>query len=137
MNHSETLIEVQKLVCETLSTPDSEEILPNHLLFYDLDFTSMDMLDLLFRLEDHFQIKIPEGTISNLAQGTLPAHEYEEDGVLTETGRRQLMELLSDTPKEIFPERIHITTLPRYCTVDAMARLVDYKLSVQTPNGTK
>lgn len=130
MNHSETLREVEKLVRETLFMSDSDSILPNHLLFYDLDFTSMDMLDLLFRIEDHFQIKIPEGTINNLAQGTLSDHEYEKDGILTEVGRKQLMELLSDTPREIFPERIHITTLPRYCTVEAMARLVEHKLSM-------
>jgi acyl carrier protein len=132
MNHSETLTEVEKLVRETLLMSDSESVLPNHLLFYDLDFTSMDMLDLLFRIEEQFHIKIQEGTINNLAQGTLPDHEYEEDGVLTEAGREQLISLLYDTPKEIFPEQIHITTLPRYCTVDAMARLVDYKLSANS-----
>ena len=131
MNHSETLTVVEKLVRETLLMSESESVLPNLLLFYDLDFTSMDMLDLLFRIEDHFHIKIPEGTINKLAQGTLSDHEYEEDGILTEAGREQLMEILSDTPTEIFPERIHITTLPRYCTVDAMARLVD-KLSVNS-----
>ncbi len=130
MNHSETLREVQNLIRETLSTPDSEEILPNHLLFYDLAFTSMDMLDLLFRLEDRFNIKISEDTINQLAQGALSNQEYEKDGILTETGRKQLMELLSDTPGEVFPERIHIATLPQYCTVDAMARLADYKLSI-------
>jgi acyl carrier protein len=130
MTHSETLRVVEKLVRETLFLSDSDSVLPNHLLFYDLDFTSMDMLDLLFRIEDHFSIKIPEGTINNLAQGTLSDHEYEEDEVLTDAGRKQLMELLYDTPKEIFPEHVHISTLPRYCTVDAMARLVDY-LNVQ------
>jgi hypothetical protein len=49
--------------------------------------------------------------------------------VLTEAGRQRLMTLLYDTPKELFPARVHATTLPRFCTVGAITRLVDHKLA--------
>ena len=39
------------------------------------------------------------------------------------------MEMLSDTRTTVFPDAIHVQTLPRYCTVAAMARLVDRKLA--------
>jgi acyl carrier protein len=131
MSSRDTLVEVVTLVRQTLALPDQEPISPDQLFFYDLGFTSMDLLDLLFRIEQHFQIMIPEGTIYQLARGNLAETEFAEDAVLTEAGRLRLMELLYDTPKELFPERIHATTLPRYCTVAAIVRLVDHKLAEQ------
>jgi acyl carrier protein len=125
----DTSAEVAVLVRQTLALPESEPIQSQQLFFYDLGFTSMDLLDLLFRLEQHFQIEIPEGTIYHLARGDLVEAEFAEDGVLTEAGRERLMILLYDTPKEIFSARIHATTLPRFCTVGAITRLVDHKLT--------
>ena len=126
-----TFAEVSALVRQTLALPDTEVISPQQLFFYDLGFTSMDLLDLLFRLEQHFRIEIPEGTIYHLARGDLSEAEFAEDAVLTEVGRARLMDLLYDTPKELFPARIHATPLPRFCTVGAITRLVEYKLGVQ------
>jgi acyl carrier protein len=127
----DTLSEVVTLVRQTLAVPESEPISPQQLFFYDLGFTSMDLLDLLFRIEQHFQIQIPEGTIYQLARGDLDEAEFAVDAVLTEAGRLRLMALLYDTPKELFPPRIHATTLPRFCTVGAIVRLVDHKLAKQ------
>lgn len=129
MSARDTSAEVAILVRQTLAIPESEPIEPQQLFFYDLGFTSMDLLDLLFRVEQHFQIEIPEGTIYHLARGDLAEAEFAEDAVLTEAGRERLMTLLYDTPREIFPARIHATTLPRFCTVGAITRLVDHKLA--------
>ena len=128
MSARDTSAEVTMLVRQTLALSESEPIEPQQLFFYDLGFTSMDLLDLLFRLEQHFQIEIPEGTIYQLARGDLAEAEFAEDAVLTEAGRARLMALLYDTPPELFPSRIHATTLPRFCTVGAITRLVDHKL---------
>ena len=128
MSARDTSAEVTMLVRQTLALSESEPIEPQQLFFYDLGFTSMDLLDLLFRLEQHFQIEIPEGTIYQLARGDLAEAEFAEDAVLTEAGRERLMKLLYDTPPELFPPRIHATTLPRFCTVGAITRLVDHKL---------
>jgi len=119
---------VVKLVRETLALDDEQAVSPQQLLFYDLAFTSMDLLDLLFRVEDHFGVAIERGALGALAQGELPDEAFAADGFLTATGRRQLMALLDDSPAEIFPERIHADTLPRYCTVAAIARLVRHRL---------
>jgi len=131
LSSRDTFSEVTALVRETLALPESEAISAQQLFFYDLGFTSMDLLDLLFRIEQHFQIEIPEGTIYRLARGELPEAEFAQDAVLTEAGRARLMALLYDTPKELFPPRIHATTLPRFCTVGAIVRLVDHKLAAQ------
>ncbi|HEV2914412.1 MAG TPA: acyl carrier protein [Pyrinomonadaceae bacterium] len=129
MNNNGTFAEVSALVRQTLAAPDTEPVLPEQLLFYDLNFTSIDLLDLLFRLEQHFNIRIPEGTIYKLARGEMPDAEFAQGSVLTDAGRERLMRLLHDSPPQIFPARIHVTTLPRYCTVGAITRLVEHKLA--------
>ena len=129
MSARDTFAEVATLVRQTLALSETEPIETQQLFFYDLGFTSMDLLDLLFRIEQHFQIEIPEGTIYRLARGDLAEAEFAEDAVLTEAGRQRLMTLLYDTPVELFPARIHATTLPRFCTVGAITRLVDHKLA--------
>ena len=126
----DTFEQVAALIRKTLALQESESIEPKQLFFYDLGFTSMDLLDLLFRIEQHFQISIPEGTIYHLARAEMPEREFATDGVLSEPGRQRLMAMLYDTPPEIFPARIHATTLPRYCSVGAFVRLVDHKLGI-------
>ena len=58
MSSRDTLSEVTVLVRQTLALPESGPISAQQLFFYDLGFTSMDLLDLLFRVEQHFQIEI-------------------------------------------------------------------------------
>lgn len=125
-----TLETVCELVRETLALPPTDEVRPDQLLFYDLAFTSMDLLDLLFRIEERFAIAIPEGTMYGLAKGDLDDAAFAERSILTPLGRERLMALLSDTPPQVFPSTIHASTLPRYATVAAIARLVDHKLAV-------
>src|SRR5437879_10912421 len=123
MNDQSTLHIVVTAVRTTLGLRKEEHIHPDQLLFYDLAFTSMDMLDLMFRLEDHFKISIPEGTLYTLAKGDLAESEFASEGMLTAVGRARLMALLHDSPREIFPEHVHVKTFPRYCTVGAIVRL--------------
>ena len=124
---SNTTDEITSLVRNTLALADGDEVRPEHLLFYDLDFTSIDMVDLLFRIEEELGVTINEQTILELARGDMAAEEFSVDGVCTPAGRERLMELLPDTPPDVFPESIHTQTFPRYCTVGALARLVDMR----------
>lgn len=121
-----TFDRVAGLVRETLSLGGDVEVRPEQLLFYDLEFTSLDLLDLLFRIEEQMGISVVEGTIYRLAKGDLDDAAFAHKSVLTPLGRERLMALLSDTPREIFPERIEVASLPRYVTVGALARLLDH-----------
>ncbi|OLB50294.1 MAG: hypothetical protein AUI08_05880 [Gemmatimonadetes bacterium 13_2_20CM_2_65_7] len=117
----------------SLSGREGEKVSSDTLLFYHLAFTSMDLLDLLFRVEQHFDIAIPDGTLYGLARGEMPDAEFATDSVLSAAGKARLMALLNDTPAELFPERIHAASLPRFCTVGAIARLVDARLAAREP----
>ncbi len=118
----ETLV---RIIRDTLALSESELVATDQLLFYDLGFTSMDLVDFLFRIEDELQVQISEETISTLARESMDESEFARDGTLTPAGRECLMQLLSDTPRDCFPEVIELQTLPRYCTVAAVARIVD------------
>jgi acyl carrier protein len=120
-----TLEALAGLIRETLSLGEVE-IRAEQLLFYDLEFTSLDLLDLLFRIEETLGVAVPEGTIYRLARGELPDEQFADKGYLTGEGRARLMAMLGDTPGNVFPERIHVQSLPRYCTVGALARLIDH-----------
>ncbi len=122
-----TVDAVARVVRETLGLPADADVRADQLLFYDLAFTSLDLLDLLYRLEEQFGISIPEGTLYGLARGDLDDAAFADTGHLTPLGRERLMALLADSPPAIFPAKIHVQTLPRYCTVAAIARLVDHK----------
>jgi acyl carrier protein len=122
----DTCEQVAALIRATQALPPDRAIRPEHLLFYDLAFSSMDLLDLLFRIEDHFGVTIAEGSLYGLARGDLPDAQFAEGGMLTPLGRERLMAVLSDTPAAIFPERITTDGLPRFATVGAIARLVDH-----------
>lgn len=138
MTESAILDLVITQVRETLNATEREHegVSSASLLFYDLSFTSMDLLDLLYRLEQQCDITIPEGTLYGMARGDMPDQDFATDGVLSASGREQLMQLLHDTPVELFPERIHVATLPRFCTVGAIARLVDHKLTLREPSSS-
>ena len=101
MNDHGTFGEVAALIRETLALPESEPVRDDQLLFFDLNFTSLDMLDLLFRLEQRFDISIREGTIYQLARGETPDSEFAVDSVLTSSGRERLMRMMYDSPADI------------------------------------
>jgi len=126
---------VAAVVRESLFLPADAVVRSDQLLFADLGCTSMEFLDLLFRLEHQYQIAIPQRTLYELARGDLSDDEFAADGVLlSDRGRQQLMALLPDTPADAFPSQIHTWTLYQFCTVGAVCRLVTHLLNT-APQG--
>src|SRR5574337_738295 len=80
-------------VAETMADAlgcDVGDIKPNASLIEDLGAESIDFLDMVFRLERAFKIKIPRGKIIENARGDLPDAEFEQGGIVTEKGIAQL-----------------------------------------------
>ena len=69
---------------------DVEDVKPDVSLIEDLDAESIDFLDMVFRLERAFKIKIPRGKIVENARGTLTEAEFEQKGLVTDAGLAQL-----------------------------------------------
>ena len=83
-------------VAETMADAlgcDVEDIKPNVSLIEGLDAESIDFLDMVFRLERAFKIKIPRGKIVENARGSLTEAEFEQKGIVTDAGLAQLQVL--------------------------------------------
>jgi acyl carrier protein len=65
-NHKDEINAVYPTVAETIADAlgcDVEEVKPNASLIEDLGAESIDFLDMVFRLERAFKVKIPRGKI--------------------------------------------------------------------------
>ena len=89
-----------------------------------LDAESIDFLDMVFRLERTFKIKIPRGKIVENARGDLPEAEFEQKGIVTEKGMAQLRSYLSEIPAERFKTPMKVADIPRLFTPETFCKLV-------------
>jgi acyl carrier protein len=101
-----------------------EEVKPEVSLIDDLDAESIDFLDMVFRLERAFKVKIPRGKIVESARGTLSEAEFEQGGVLTDTGFAQLRSYLSEVPEDRFKRPLKVKDIPRLFTPLTFCKLV-------------
>ena len=67
---------------------DEEEVTPEATLVGDLGAESIDFLDIVFRLEKAFDIKIPRGEL--FPEDVLTNSKYVQDGQVTESGLAEL-----------------------------------------------
>jgi acyl carrier protein len=114
-------------VAETMADAlgcDVEDIEPNVSLIEGLDAESIDFLDMVFRLERAFKIKIPRGKIVENARGDLPEAEFEQNGIVSEKGLAQLREYLSEVPAERFKTPMKVADIPRLFTPTTFCKLV-------------
>jgi len=115
---------VQHAVAEALGLDDDEVELDARLID-DLGAESLDFLDLVFRLERAFSIKIPRGGIESQARGSLNEDiVYEIDGVLTAAGLAKLAEAMPEVPASEFCEGLKTSEIPTLFRVATFYRIV-------------
>ena len=93
-------------------------------LIEGLDAESIDFLDLVFRLERAFKIKIPRGKIVEDARGDLPEAEFEQKGVVTDAGMQRLRAFLTEVPADRFVTPLKVADVPRLFTTETFCKLV-------------
>ena len=103
---------------------DEEEITLTASLIDDLDAESIDFLDIVFRLEKTFKVKIPRGKIMEDSRGPLSESEFEQNGVVTSAGLAQLKAYLSEVPAERFKTPLNVADIPRLFTPETFLKLV-------------
>ncbi len=112
---------------------DEDEIRPDATLQGDLGAESIDFLDIVFRLEREFGIKIPRGELfpESIFQGD---PEFVQDGKVTDKGLNELrarMPFADLSQFEKDPELGHLSDL---FTVDLITRYIQGKLGGTSPN---
>jgi acyl carrier protein len=101
-----------------------EEVKPDSSLINDLGAESIDFLDIVFRLERAFKVKIPRGKIIEDARGSLSESEFESGGVVSDVGVARLKTFLNEVPAERFPSPLKVAELPKLFTVETFCKIV-------------
>lgn len=114
---------VAQIVADALGC-EADEVKPKSSLIADLDAESIDFLDLVFRLEKGFGVKIPRGKIVEDARGPLPEAEFESKGVVTDAGLDRLREFLDEVPAERFKTPLKAADVPRLFTTETFCKVV-------------
>ena len=118
---------VYPTVAETMADAlgcDLEDIKLDVSLIEGLDAESIDFLDMVFRLERAFKIKIPRGKIVENARGALSEAEFESGGIVTDAGMAQLRAYLSEIPADRFKTPMKAKDIPRLFTPETFCKLV-------------
>lgn len=126
MSTSETFEKVQEVLVDALGI-DDDEVTPEATLQGDLGAESIDFLDIVFRLEKSFDIKIPRGELfpENL---TGSDSGFVENGQVTNAGIAALRERLPHTDIDKLAADPRIENIPDLFTVQAVVNFLDQKL---------
>jgi acyl carrier protein len=106
---------------------DEEEVTPQATLVGDLGAESIDFLDILFRLQKAFNIKIPDKEL--LPQDILTNPEYVVDGRVTDAGIAELRKRMPFANLDSFAANPNVQDLANLLTVADMCRFVESKLA--------
>ena len=107
---------------------DEEDVTPEATLVGDLGAESIDFLDIVFRLEKAFDIKIPRGEL--FPEDVLTNAEYVQDGKVTETGLEELRKRMSFANLDEFAKNPVVQDFGNMLTVADMARFIESKVDV-------
>jgi acyl carrier protein len=106
---------------------EEDEVVMEATLSGDLGAESIDFLDITFRLEKEFDIKIPKGELfpDNLsAEGSFVA-----DGKVSESGIAMLRERLPHADVDKFAEDPTVENIPNLFTVEMVVNYLEGKLN--------
>jgi len=126
MTQDEIYAKVSGTLIEALNV-DEDEVTPQATLQGDLGAESIDFLDIVFRLEREFGIKIPRGELfpESIFQGD---PEMVQDGKLTSKGLSELKMRMPYADLTRFEQNPDFEGLRDLFTVDLISRYVQSKL---------
>ena len=126
--------EIDRRVVATLAESlavDASHVTPSARLRDDLDAESIDFLDIVFRLEREFGIKIPRGELfpEAIFQGD---PEYVQDGRVTDAGLVELRKRMPFADLSEFEKDPVASRVADLFTVDLISRYVCAKLGTNS-----
>ena len=127
MNRDEIIQQVQEVLVDALGV-DDDEVTAEATLMGDLGAESIDFLDIVFRLEKTFGIKIPREELFP-AENLMNNSEFVQNGKLTEKGLAELREKMPHTDITGFVDDPDINKLGDLFTVNAIVNYVEGKLN--------
>jgi len=128
MSRDEIFQEVQEVLVDALGV-DDDEVVAEATLMGDLGAESIDFLDIVFRLEKAFGIKIPREELFP-AESLMNNPDFVNNGKFTEAGLTEMREKIPHTDLTAFENDPDINKLGDLFTVGAIVNYIDSKLNV-------
>jgi acyl carrier protein len=128
----EIFTKVSATLVEALNV-DEEDIKPTSTLQGDLGAESIDFLDIVFRLEREFGIKIPRGELfpESIFNGD---PEFVQDGKVTDQGLAELRSRMPFADLSGFERNPEVTAIGDLFTVEMITRYIQGKLGEPSGN---
>src|SRR3954454_1066735 len=126
-SQDEIYAKVSATLVEALNV-DEDEISPKATLQGDLGAESIDFLDIVFRLEREFGIKIPRGELfpESIFQGD---PEFVQNGKVTAKGLAELRQRMPFADLSKFEQNPEVSNLSDLFTVELITRYIQGKLA--------
>src|SRR5438477_10364819 len=123
---------VARVLVDALSV-DEHEVTPVASLQGDLGAESIDFLDIVFRLEREFAIKIPRGELfpESVFQGD---PEFVQEGRVTDRGLEELRARMPFADLSNFEKNPEVSAISDLFTVDMITRYIQGKLGQPSSN---
>jgi acyl carrier protein len=122
--HEEIFQKVQSTLVDALGV-DEDDVTRDATLFGDLGAESIDLLDIVFRLERNFGIKIPRG---ELFPENISDPEFTENGKLTSKGLGEIKARMPFADLSEFEADPQVDKLMNLYTVETLVQYVSNKL---------
>lgn len=122
----EVFQKVQAALVEALGV-DDDEVTPDATIIGDLGAESIDFLDIVFRLEKAFAIKITTSELS--AEDILTNPEYVHDGKVTAAGLVELKKRMPFADLSKFEQNPQVQNFGNLLTVNDLCRFVASKVA--------
>jgi acyl carrier protein len=126
ISKDEVFEQVREVLVDALGV-DEEEVIGSASLMADLGAESIDFLDIVFRLEKQFAIKIPREELFPV-ETLMNNPEYVSNGKLTAKGLAELKSKMPHTDLSEFQKNPDINKLGDLFTVDSIVNYVASKL---------
>ncbi len=117
---------VREAVAESIPAP-IEDVRLESILMEELGADSLTFLDIVFRLEEAFDIEITRGEIESAARGGMSAEAFAPDNIISEAGLKRLRELMPEAADRIQPG-LKVGQIYTLFTVRTFLNIVDGKL---------
>lgn len=127
LSRDEIFEKVQEVLVDALGL-DDDEVTPEATLMGDLGAESIDFLDIVFRLEKAFDIKVPREELFP-AESVLNNPEFVSGGKLTDKGLAEIKDKMPHTDLTEFEKNPDVNKIADLFTVDAIVNFIDTKIN--------
>jgi len=126
ISRDEVFEKVQEVLVDALGL-DDDEVTKDATLMGDLGAESIDFLDIVFRLEKAFDIKVPREELFP-AEAVLNNPEFVSGGKLTDKGLAELRDKMPHTDLTEFEKDPDVNKIADLFTVNAIVNFIETKV---------